>query len=1230
MHVHSDGQLHLHGQPDANPVAPTAGAPFSFGAAGDYAFSGDAQSVMTTMGNSGLDFAIALGDTTYGATSESNWCDFFESKMGDGKVLLIAGNHDTGESGGGNINTLRQYCNFGISATLTGDYGKEYYFDYPQTEPLARFILTGCGVSFEVDGQGKWDCDSGDSHYNFVANAIDGARSASIPWVFVGMHKNCITNGVKDCEIGEAFQDLLLSKRVDVVMQAHDHNYQRSKQLTCADDDNFRAECVADSDDSHDHGAGEVINIAGTGGQGLYETGGTADEPYFTKWNSNTKGFLQVDVTESALTVRFKNVVGSFTDWYEIKDAGPPSPDFSISANPTAVTFPAGGSATSTITIQSIGGFTGTVDLTASSTPSGVSTSCNPSSITGGSGTSICTFTASNAGVYTVTITGTSGTLVHSATVAVAVIPPGPTARFTFSPALPRVNSAVSFDASSSTDTDPSATLEARWDWEGDGTWDTPYSSTLTAQHTFTAGGTYPVELEIRDSLGLTDTEGRAVVVLDLGSGEVGAPPGYGLTDPSRLQARGPIFIGSNAGFTAANGVRRGTGTAADPYVISDWLIDGSLYPGTQAMIHLESTDAYVVIENNKIINLEGSNHWEAIQLGHWPAIINTQHVAIRHNHIENARHAYGIAIREGSRDITVEANYVHTNANFEWVHGIATDRNVHDVTIFGNYVNAYTSGNFHTTGIHISDTHIDDSRRATNVVALRNTVVNATAGGIVSLSSSGTRIEGNLVYMDYPGPKSVGPNYPRGIITEQRSEGTMVLENTIHSFHWGIEVGADHGWFVSNTISEADYAIYVVDNGTIPGATSFDETIYDTSYSAVTSGGIHLPANFRGTVVDLGLGVRTTDMSQGTLTILGAATQVSFLWTGSQLNLSVTANGFLMFDTITTSESQSLLATWSGSIMDFDVTSLHARWVAFQLQAPDDVSFTGVGFAPGETFTLNRTDAGGTTTVLSTASTPGGSLAFTIPAAAPSAYGLEADGFIDSVIPTSTLGISGTSGTNGWYVTVVQVTLTAASPSGSAVSIRYSLDRIAWMDYTAPFAVGEGTHTFQWQAFDAEGHRETIQSMNLAVDMTKPTVTDLSPTGRVTNPDGVVSWTGFDGTSGIAWYEVSIDGGAFGPIGDRPSLAHRWTDGPHTVAVKAIDNAGHESLGETSFVVESGTVSFPIPLQAIPLYFPAMGLALLVLSFVLLRRRHRKERSEWSTPTPSESDFAETDFSNL
>src|SRR2546422_1068345 len=190
----------------------------------------------------------------------------------------------------------------------------------------------------------------------------------------------------------------------------------------------------------------------------------------------------------------------------------PPIPDFSIAANPTSVSFVAEQSASSTISLQSTGGFAGTVSLTAVSSPAGLTTSCVPSSITG-SQTSTCTIGGTTPGSFAAVVTGTNGTLSHSTSIGVAVTASGPTARFTYSPPAAVANTAVLFDASSSSDSDPNATLEARWDWEGDGLWDTPWSPSLTGQHVFPDGGTYGVTLQILDSLGLVDTATQSVVV---------------------------------------------------------------------------------------------------------------------------------------------------------------------------------------------------------------------------------------------------------------------------------------------------------------------------------------------------------------------------------------------------------------------------------------------------------------------------------------------------------------------------------------------------------------------------------------------------------------------------------------------------------------------------------------------------------------------------------------------
>src|ERR1041385_8436410 len=87
------------------------------------------------------------------------------------------------------------------------------------------------------------------------------------------------------------------------------------------------------------------------------------------------------------------------------------TPNFTLSASPSSLTVQQGTSGHSTITVTPSGGFTGSVTLSNSALPSGVTATISPNPATS---TSTITFTASSTattGTSTITITGTSGTL---------------------------------------------------------------------------------------------------------------------------------------------------------------------------------------------------------------------------------------------------------------------------------------------------------------------------------------------------------------------------------------------------------------------------------------------------------------------------------------------------------------------------------------------------------------------------------------------------------------------------------------------------------------------------------------------------------------------------------------------------------------------------------------------------------------------------------------------------
>ena len=114
------------------------------------------------------------------------------------------------------------------------------------------------------------------------------------------------------------------------------------------------------------------------------------------------------------------------------------TPDFGIGVSPASATVTAGSAASYTVTVTPSGGFTGTVTFSASGLPAGAAASFNPTSVPG-SGTSaltVSTSTTTPAGSYPLTITGTSGALVHSATATLVVsAPPVPDYSLSATPA---------------------------------------------------------------------------------------------------------------------------------------------------------------------------------------------------------------------------------------------------------------------------------------------------------------------------------------------------------------------------------------------------------------------------------------------------------------------------------------------------------------------------------------------------------------------------------------------------------------------------------------------------------------------------------------------------------------------------------------------------------------------------------------------------------------------------
>lgn len=293
------------------PVEAHAATPasFAFAAAGDHGGNEKTAASLRLLNRSKVNFYVALGDLDYKEVSSAeDWCRLVRTwtpSLGTGfPFQLVAGNHEE--------SYIQRHAaclpdRLGSRLSPTRQYAAEYFFDYPARSPLMRAIMIAPGLTIN---NVSYRYSRGSTRYNWVASQIDAARRAGIRWVVVGMHKNCLSAGGHSCSIGEDLMNLLVAKKVDLVLSGHVHNYQRSKQLAhragCAavPARSYDRDCVVDdgSDRVYTRGRGTVFLIIGMFGKnGSAPDGSDTDAGYFARWGGKANGFVRFVVSASKI-----------------------------------------------------------------------------------------------------------------------------------------------------------------------------------------------------------------------------------------------------------------------------------------------------------------------------------------------------------------------------------------------------------------------------------------------------------------------------------------------------------------------------------------------------------------------------------------------------------------------------------------------------------------------------------------------------------------------------------------------------------------------------------------------------------------------------------------------------------------------------------------------------------------------------------------------------------------
>ncbi len=176
-------------------------------------------------------------------------------------------------------------------------------------------------------------------------------------------------------------------------------------------------------------------NASGSGGHNYFEMShplNSADDAHdFSLSAGNTVGFnIEYWDEASGYWGNWPSLNVRNSAHVTVASAPVPAPDFSIAADPASLSVSQGGSSASTVTIESLNGFSDAVVLSTSwfgAAPGGSYVYNLPTPITppgGGNATSILTFNttpSTTIGTYVLRIEGTSGALVHTVDVSIEI-----------------------------------------------------------------------------------------------------------------------------------------------------------------------------------------------------------------------------------------------------------------------------------------------------------------------------------------------------------------------------------------------------------------------------------------------------------------------------------------------------------------------------------------------------------------------------------------------------------------------------------------------------------------------------------------------------------------------------------------------------------------------------------------------------------------------------------------
>ena len=250
-----------------------AGKGFNFATVGDFGCLKNAQKTIDNMKENKPEFVFALGDLSY-QKSANCWFDIMSPFKN--KALITLGFHDVNDGQA----KLDQYLkSFGLD--------KPYYsFDYGKV----HFIV----MASESDYQ------KGSAQYNFISEDLKKAsENKDIDWTVVTTYGPFYTSPSThkaEKDLRDIYHPIFEKYNVDLVLQAHNHNYQRTYPISYNSAGDSSEPIVTNQNTTgyNNNTDGTVFALVGTGGESFYPLASQA--PYVAN-QFDKFGFLNIDIS---------------------------------------------------------------------------------------------------------------------------------------------------------------------------------------------------------------------------------------------------------------------------------------------------------------------------------------------------------------------------------------------------------------------------------------------------------------------------------------------------------------------------------------------------------------------------------------------------------------------------------------------------------------------------------------------------------------------------------------------------------------------------------------------------------------------------------------------------------------------------------------------------------------------------------------------------------------------